>query len=80
MKSTARLVALVTPLRPRDIGPVTLLNLIDSRTAPSVHRRKPPFRLDRRCEPTWMAECHWLSPVLVGHFEFLEWTADNHVR
>ena len=36
MKSTARLVALVTPLRPRDIEPVTLLNLIDSGTAPPV--------------------------------------------
>jgi DNA ligase D-like protein (predicted ligase) len=27
-----------------------------------------------------MAECQWLKPVLVGHFEFLEWTADNHLR
>ena len=27
-----------------------------------------------------MAECPWLKPVLVGHFEFLEWTADNHLR
>ena len=27
-----------------------------------------------------MAECHWLKPVLVGQFEFLEWTADNHLR
>src|SRR5688500_1669178 len=26
-----------------------------------------------------MAECRWLKPVLVGQFEFLEWTADNHV-
>jgi DNA ligase D-like protein (predicted ligase) len=27
-----------------------------------------------------MAECVWLKPVLVGRFEFLEWTADNHLR
>jgi bifunctional non-homologous end joining protein LigD len=27
-----------------------------------------------------MAECQWLKPALVGQFEFLEWTADNHLR
>jgi ATP-dependent DNA ligase len=27
-----------------------------------------------------MAEVQWVRPVLVGHFEFLEWTADNHLR
>ena len=27
-----------------------------------------------------MAEVQWLKPVLVGRFEFLEWTADNHLR
>jgi DNA ligase D-like protein (predicted ligase) len=27
-----------------------------------------------------MAQCQWLQPVLVGQFEFLEWTADNHLR
>ena len=27
-----------------------------------------------------MAECVWLRPVLVGQFEFLEWTSDNHLR
>src|SRR4051794_21511856 len=27
-----------------------------------------------------MADCQWLTPVLVGQFEFLEWTADNHLR
>jgi bifunctional non-homologous end joining protein LigD len=27
-----------------------------------------------------MAECKWLKPVLVGQFEFLEWTADEHLR
>jgi ATP-dependent DNA ligase len=27
-----------------------------------------------------MAEGPWLKPVLVGQFEFLEWTPDNHLR
>ena len=27
-----------------------------------------------------MADVQWLQPVLVGQFEFLEWTADNHLR
>jgi ATP-dependent DNA ligase len=27
-----------------------------------------------------MAEVQWLKPTLVGQFEFLEWTADNHLR
>jgi bifunctional non-homologous end joining protein LigD len=27
-----------------------------------------------------MKECRWLEPVLVGRFEFVEWTTDNHLR
>jgi len=27
-----------------------------------------------------MKECRWVKPVLVGQFEFLEWTAGNHLR
>jgi bifunctional non-homologous end joining protein LigD len=27
-----------------------------------------------------MADCRWLSPVLVGQFEFVEWTPDGHLR
>jgi len=27
-----------------------------------------------------MQECRWLKPMLVGQFEFLEWTPDNHLR
>jgi DNA ligase D-like protein (predicted ligase) len=27
-----------------------------------------------------MAECRWIKPVLVGQFEFVEWTQDNHLR
>jgi DNA ligase D-like protein (predicted ligase) len=27
-----------------------------------------------------MAECRWLLPELVGQIEFVEWTAENHLR
>jgi bifunctional non-homologous end joining protein LigD len=27
-----------------------------------------------------MKQCPWLKPVLVGQFEYLEWTPDNHLR
>lgn len=27
-----------------------------------------------------MADCRWLKPVLVGQFEFVEWTQDRHLR
>ena len=27
-----------------------------------------------------MVQCRWLKPVLVGQFEFVEWTPDNHLR
>lgn len=27
-----------------------------------------------------MAECRWVKPVLVGQFEFVEWTEDAHLR
>jgi bifunctional non-homologous end joining protein LigD len=29
---------------------------------------------------TKMKKCRWLKPVLVGQFEFAEWTPDNHLR
>jgi bifunctional non-homologous end joining protein LigD len=27
-----------------------------------------------------MKDCHWLRPVLVAQFEFVEWTPDGHLR
>jgi len=27
-----------------------------------------------------MQDCRWIKPLLVGQFEFLEWTGDNHLR
>lgn len=47
-----------------------------------------PFPICRRRGPTVgagltaakMEECQWLKPVLVGQFEFVEWTEDGHLR
>lgn len=27
-----------------------------------------------------MKDCVWVKPILVGQFEFVEWTSDNHLR
>jgi bifunctional non-homologous end joining protein LigD len=27
-----------------------------------------------------MKDCRWLKPQLVARVQFLEWTADNHLR
>ena len=27
-----------------------------------------------------MRECRWLNPLLVGQFEFVQWTNDGHLR
>jgi ATP-dependent DNA ligase len=27
-----------------------------------------------------MADRRWLKPLLVGQFEYVEWTPDNHLR
>jgi bifunctional non-homologous end joining protein LigD len=27
-----------------------------------------------------MKDCRWLKPILVGQFEFTEWTPENHLR
>ena len=27
-----------------------------------------------------MKDCRWLKPVLVGQFEYVEWTPDGHLR
>jgi bifunctional non-homologous end joining protein LigD len=29
---------------------------------------------------TKMRECRWLNPLLVGQFEFVQWTEDGHLR
>lgn len=27
-----------------------------------------------------MKDCRWIKPKLVGQFEYVEWTPDNHLR
>jgi bifunctional non-homologous end joining protein LigD len=27
-----------------------------------------------------MSDCRWLRPILVGRFEYVEWTPENHLR
>jgi ATP-dependent DNA ligase len=27
-----------------------------------------------------MNDCRWLAPILVGRFEYVEWTPENHLR
>jgi bifunctional non-homologous end joining protein LigD len=27
-----------------------------------------------------MKDCRWLKPILIGQFEFVEWTPDHHLR
>ena len=27
-----------------------------------------------------MVDCRWVKPVLVGQFEFVEWTGEGHLR
>ena len=29
---------------------------------------------------TKMEDCRWVKPVLVGQFEFVQWTEDAHLR
>jgi ATP-dependent DNA ligase len=37
-------------------------------------------RWGERLTAAKMAECRWLRPVLLGQFEFVEWTSDGHLR
>jgi bifunctional non-homologous end joining protein LigD len=41
---------------------------------------KKPGRWGAGLTPAKMQECRWLRPVLVGQFEFVEWTPDDHLR
>ena len=33
-----------------------------------------------RADAKKMPDCRWMSRMLVGQFEFLEWTGDDHLR
>lgn len=54
-----------------------------------LHTQSCPFanlpevtsgRWGQRLTAAKMKECRWLKPVLVGQFEFTEWTPENHLR
>jgi bifunctional non-homologous end joining protein LigD len=37
-------------------------------------------RWGQRLTAAKMKDCQWLKSVLVGQFEFVEWTPDHHLR
>jgi DNA ligase D-like protein (predicted ligase) len=41
---------------------------------------KTPGRWGQGLTQAKMVDCRWLKPVLVGQFEFTEWTGENHLR
>ena len=50
----------------------------DRRTARSpICPRRSSGRWGQGLTKAKMADCRWLKPVLVGQFEFLEWTGDE---
>jgi DNA ligase D-like protein (predicted ligase) len=62
--------ALFRRLRPLEIRDCPFVNLPEPRSG----------RWGQGLTKAKMADCQWVQPVLVGQFEFLEWTVDNHLR
>jgi DNA ligase D-like protein (predicted ligase) len=62
--------ALIRKLRPLEIDKCPFANLPESKSG----------RWGQGLTAEKMKECRWVKPVLVGQFEFLEWTGDNHLR
>ena len=56
--------------RPLEIADCPFVNLPEARSG----------RWGQGLTKEKMADCRWLKPVLVGQFEFVEWTDDNHLR
>lgn len=52
------------------IGPKSFANLPEAKSG----------RWGQGLTKAKMADCRWLKPTLVGQFEFLEWTGENHLR
>jgi DNA ligase D-like protein (predicted ligase) len=57
-------------LRPLEISECPFANLPETKSG----------RWGHGLTASKMADCRWVKPVLVGQFEFLEWTADDHLR
>jgi DNA ligase D-like protein (predicted ligase) len=61
---------LFAKMRPLEIRECPFVNLPEARSG----------RWGQGLTKVKMAECQWLKPALVGQFEFVEWTPDNHLR
>jgi ATP-dependent DNA ligase len=62
--------ALLKKLRPLEIDECPFANVPESRKG----------RWGQGLTAEKMKECRWVKPLLVGQFEFLEWTGENHLR
>jgi DNA ligase D-like protein (predicted ligase) len=57
------------------------LRKLETATCPFVNLpEKRSGRWGQGLTAAKMADCRWVMPVLVGQFEFVEWTPDNHLR
>ena len=63
-------VELFKKLRPLEIAACPFANLPEARAG----------RWGQGLTDAKMRDCRWLRPDLVGQFEFVEWTPDNHLR
>jgi bifunctional non-homologous end joining protein LigD len=68
--SRQRLARSCSRLKPLEIPECTFANLPEKKAG----------RWGAGLTATKMAECRWLKPLLVGQFEFVEWTEDCHLR
>ena len=68
-----------TPASRRDL--FAKMRKLESATCPFANLPEPKGgRWGQGLTAAKMAECRWLKPALVGQFEFVEWTPDNHLR
>jgi DNA ligase D-like protein (predicted ligase) len=61
---------LMTRFRPLEVDECPFVNLPEAKSG----------RWGQGLTQAKMAMCQWLKPVLVGRFEFLEWSGENHLR
>lgn len=61
---------LLKKMKPLEVPECPFVNLPESR----------PGRWGEGLTADKMQDCRWLCPTLVGRIEFLEWTADRHLR
>jgi DNA ligase D-like protein (predicted ligase) len=57
------------------------LHVLETATCPFANLpEKKSGRWGQGLTAAKMSECRWVKPKLVGQFEFVEWTPDNHLR